>query len=67
MLLATHLLMQPKIWMSSQTTSMSAAAGSRPQVLLGRPALKEFSQPVQISGIVPTQLQYLALGIVEPH
>jgi len=39
-----------------------------PQVFLGRTALNPFiPQPVLISGITPTQMQDLALGLVEPH
>ena len=39
-----------------------------PQVLLGRAALYEFfSQSIHISGIALTQVQNLALGLVEPH
>jgi len=39
-----------------------------PQVLLGRAALSVFfSQSVYMSGIVPTQVQHLALGLVEIH
>ena len=39
-----------------------------PQVLLGRAALKPFlPQTVLILGVVPTQMQDLALGLVEPH
>ncbi|KAK4830856.1 hypothetical protein QYF61_013785 [Mycteria americana] len=39
-----------------------------PQVLLCRAALNPFiPQPVLIPGIAPTQVQDLALGLVEPH
>jgi len=39
-----------------------------PEVLLSRATLKEsFSQMVYISGIIPTQVQNLALCFVEPH
>ena len=39
-----------------------------PQVLLLRAALNPFSaQPVSVLGIAPTQVQDLALGLVEPH
>ncbi|KAK4828118.1 hypothetical protein QYF61_023916 [Mycteria americana] len=39
-----------------------------PQVLLHRDALKPFiSQPVLILGVALTQVQDLALGLVEPH
>jgi len=38
------------------------------QVLLHRAALSEFfSQPIFISGIVPTQVEHLAFGLVEHH
>jgi len=37
------------------------------QVLLGRAALKELSQSALISGIALTQVQHLALSLVEPH
>ncbi|RMC15238.1 hypothetical protein DUI87_07423 [Hirundo rustica rustica] len=37
----------------------------RDQVLLCRAALKDFSQPVLVSGIALTQVQHLALGPVE--
>ena len=38
-----------------------------PQVLLGRAALSEFSQFVDVSGIAPAQAQRLALDLVESH
>ncbi|KAK4810922.1 hypothetical protein QYF61_013330 [Mycteria americana] len=39
-----------------------------PQVLLCRAALNPFiPQPVLIPGVAPTQVQALALGLVEPH
>jgi len=38
-----------------------------PQVLLGRAALNEFSQSVHTSGIALTQIQHLALGLIEHH
>jgi len=39
-----------------------------PQVLLGRAALNPFiPQPVLILGVALTQMQDLALGLVEPH
>jgi len=39
-----------------------------PQVLLGRADLNPFiPQPVLIPGVAPTQMQDLALGLVEPH
>ena len=39
-----------------------------PQVLLGRAALNPFiPQPILIPGVAPTQVQDLALGLVEPH
>jgi len=39
-----------------------------PQVLLGRAALHPFiPQPVLIVGVAPTQMQDLALGLVEPQ
>jgi len=39
-----------------------------PQVLLGRAVLDPLiPQPVLIPGVAPTQMQDLALGLVEPH
>ena len=39
-----------------------------PQVRLSRAALNRFNpQPLLIPGVAPTQLQDLALGLVEPH
>ena len=38
-----------------------------PRALLNRAALNEFSQSVLVSGIASTQVQHLALGLVEPR
>jgi len=67
-------LMQPKITVGLLDGKCTLLAHVKffihqyPQVLLGRAALNPFiAEPVLISGVVPTQMQDLALGLVELH
>jgi len=67
------LLMQSKILLAFWAASadcwlmVQIFVSQKPQILLHMAALNEFSQSVHISGIAPTQVQPLALGLVEPH
>lgn len=70
-LLATFLWMQPRTHLSFWAASSQCQGTSSPSsssTLLSRAALHlSIPQPVWEPGIAPTQVQHLALGLVEPH
>lgn len=72
-LLATHLLMQPKMqlsfWAASSLLAKSSfSPSSVSPSCLSRAALIPFiPQPALVSEIVPTHVENLVLGLVDPH